>query len=130
MENYIIITMGIKTIGAAMIAGAAGLYILNPGVNHTINDQAKSYVPSSNSVTGFFNSVKPTPKKPSTFLEAIFGIQDTASQDLLLRSDGTRVQKGEIYYGNTWPKEWPVLNEDGSYDRDYIRWHERKSGRR
>ena len=52
--------------------------------------------------------------------------QVKTTDDPLLRTDGTRVQQGEIYHGNTWPSQWPILNEDGSYNKDYIRWYSRR----
>lgn len=93
--------MGIKTIGAAMIAGAAGLYILNPGVKSTVNNQINSYVPSVKTI------------------EQTVGIES----DPLSKTP----PENQIYHGISWPKDRPVLNKDGTYDKEFIRWYGRKN---
>ena len=120
--------MGVKELGIAALLGAGALYYFNTGVNPSVNSQVESnvssYISSANDATGrYFNNLKPAPKKPSGLLEVIsnfIGVQDTACEDPLLRPNGTRVQKGEIYHGSTWPEEWPKRNPDGTFDRDYV----------
>ena len=74
------------------------------GVMHTIEGLLKEYT-SSNPLED---------KSPLRHLQQPYPVNQKINQE------------SWNYRGNEWPSSWPILNKDGSYNKDYIRWHEGK----
>lgn len=110
--------MGIKTIGAILAIGAAS-YMYYPEIKSKVGP----YIPRTiNEIRRFVfleDAVTKNEQKPQ-----VSSVNQTQTSPLV-RPDGTRMESWN-YRGNEWPEGWRVINEDGSYDRDYIRWYEGK----
>jgi hypothetical protein len=119
--------MGLKSSALLLVTGAAIATYTIPEANHAVIDRIDRIKHTLGQlIDEYSSSVRP--------------LQQPVAQDqgFLQKSPLRPLQQPFLedeeqwrYTETTWPSEkWPILNEDGSYNKAYVKWHERRSGRR
>lgn len=126
----------LKTLFLGLVAGAAIAYLAYNRVNR--ESERLGIEPSINSVRRYAGledsttqaqpltqpqvpaepQITPSQKNQGNLFNRLFSIEPI---------DKNRKVEPWNYNGLTWPEEWPVMNADGSYNRDYIHWYMRNS---
>ncbi|VVB77700.1 Uncharacterised protein [uncultured archaeon] len=114
--------MGMRSHALAVAAGAALVVYASPQIRHEIIDKIDSI---NHTLAELLKEYGSSPSRPVAQEGVLRPLQQPYldEQPRLQRTDGTTMQPWN-YRGNTWPKEWAIVNEDGSCNRDYVRWYE------
>lgn len=115
--------MGLKSSALVLAAGAAIATYSIPESREFVIKRANSTIER---ISSLLASISPSLPQDKSVLRPLQQPYSHPSQTQTLQTEDGRVIQSWNYRGNEWPKGWRVINEDGSYNRDYIRWYEGK----
>lgn len=105
--------MGIRSHALAFVAGAALVLYAIPESNRAIREEASGLLSQLKFASKLLQKSSPQDQSflGSSCLKSLEQVYDDEEQ--------------WRYNGSNWPSEkWPIFNNDGSYNKAYVKWHE------